>query len=150
MNTKLKFIKLLLIGLPLVAGLFLVGSSLWNGFNSAKASSWHSIQAKVQGAYDKGVSVVSVTRHLSNSGSGGRFSYSYEIAGREYTSSFVGFGFSGPTRSYRVGEYIEIYVNPRNHAQASLEAGIRRPHLTSMVFGCLFIFVAFRINKAFQ
>ncbi|WP_041521905.1 DUF3592 domain-containing protein [Gilvimarinus agarilyticus] len=131
----------------LVASVYLVASSVVDGFKSYSVYRWDTVQGYTKTSFRKGRTIISLTRNLHNSEGLNTFTYSYRYKGTDYQSTFTGFGFNRPEKHYKAGVAFAVYVNPNSPTKSALEAGIGRPHIVGFLFGLFFLAISYYLNK---
>ena len=124
-----------------------------NGFESR---GWPDTPGKIQS------NSISTQTRRSSSGSSktsyvARITYGYQVNGRGYIGSTVGFGksqYSSYTRSktqkylqqYPRGKSVTVYYDPQNPGKAVLQAGVTAGALLIVAMGVIFVFAAIALG----
>ena len=143
----LRYYKVILITFSLVASVYLIASSIFDGLKSYSVYRWDTAQGYTNTSFQKGRAIISLTRNLHNSEGLNTFNYSYHYNGMDYQNTFTGFGFNRPEKSYKAGVAFTVYVNPNSPSESALEAGIGRPHIVELLFGVFFLAITYLLNK---
>jgi hypothetical protein len=69
--------------------------------------------------------------------------YKYQIDGKEYRNTTVGYGINKPAVVLRAGDSVKVYVKPDNHATSVLAVGFVKGHFFGLVFSVGFVLLGF-------
>lgn len=123
---KYQRLRSIFFGLCIIAAVMLFLSSTRNMAKSSAAASW---------PVHTGVVTNEMRGGFSSGYYGGRWlTYRYEIDGREFRGTRVGFGISRPPAGLKNGDQIPVYVNPEDNNQAVVAVGINKSHFIGLVF----------------
>lgn len=134
MEKKYQRLRSLFFGLCIIAAVMLFLSSTRNMVKSSAAAHW---------PVHRGVVTNEMRSGFASGYYGGRWlTYTYEIDGREYRGTRVGFGISRPAAKLKTGDIIQVYVNPEDHNTAVVAVGVVRSHFIGLVFAAVFGWLA--------
>lgn len=129
----------LFFGLCILAAALLLLTTTKNIINSVAAASWEVHQG-----------IVINGREYTNSTSARRFSvptrwleYKYEIDGKEYRNTNIGYGINKPASVLHAGDSVKVYVDPNNHATSALAVGFAKGHFVGLLFSVGFVVLGF-------
>ncbi len=112
--------------LSLLFGVFLMVCFTWYIFRSIQCQDWPTTEGVVEEA------------NMNSGNHPASFSYSYQIAGKNYTGTRLGFAESNDPKvilnRFHVGQKVSVYYNPDDPDLATLETGIHSG--TWWSFGC--------------
>ena len=128
---KYQRLRSLFFGMGIIAAVMLLLSSVSDMRHSSAAARWDVHQ---------GVIIQEMRRGINYFG-GGWLEYSYEVEGRQYRGSRVGFGISRPQVALKQGDIVRVYVDPENANNAVIETGIVRKHFIGLVFSAFFFWI---------
>jgi hypothetical protein len=132
---KYQRLRSLFFGLGIIAGAMLFLSSISDMRKSGAAAGW---------SVYPGVVTSEMRRGLNYFG-GGWLEYRYEVEGKSYQGSRVGFGISRPQAELKQGDKVRVYVDPENANNAVLEIGVVRKHFIGLLLSAGFFWVSFVI-----
>lgn len=132
---KYQRLRSLFFGLCVLAAGMLFLSSLSNLQKSTAAAQWRQYDGVVTREPGRGVNYF-----------GGSFlEYRYEVDGKRYQGTRIGFGISRPKTQLKNGQRLRVYVNPANNNEAVIAVGIVRSHFIGLVFSAAFMWLGFVI-----
>ena len=76
--------------------------------------------------------------------------YTYEIDGKKYQGTRVGYGISNTDEVQVTGQAVRIYVNPDNPADAVLVTGFKNTHFLGLLFSAVFLWLGFYLWRKTQ
>lgn len=76
--------------------------------------------------------------------------YTYEIDGKKYQGTRVGYGISNTDGVQVTGQAVRIYVNPDNPADAVLVTGFKKTHFVGLLFSAGFLWLGFYLWRKTQ
>lgn len=132
---KYQRLRSLFFGLCVLAAGMLFLSSLSNMQKSAAAAQWRQYEGVV----------TSELRRSVNYFGGSFLEYRYEIDGKQYQGTRIGFGISRPPTELKNGQRMRVYVNPENNNDAVIAVGVVRSHFIGLVFSAAFMWLGFVI-----
>ncbi|EIK45436.1 hypothetical protein O59_002114 [Cellvibrio sp. BR] len=139
---KYQRLRSLFFGLCIVAAGMLFLSSASNIYKSTAAAHW---------PVHKGTVTNELRGALAGGYYGGRWlEYSYEVDGKEYRGTRIGFGISRPQTALKNGELIQVYVDPDDKNIAVIAVGISRSHFIGLLFSVGFVWLGFVIWRRTQ
>ncbi|MEN0035958.1 MAG: DUF3592 domain-containing protein [Cellvibrio sp.] len=141
MEKKYQRLRSLFFGLCILAAGFLFLSASKNVLNSMAAENWPTYSGVVDGSGRSSVSALSGLYGTS------LFSYSYEIEGRKYQNSRIGYGISKTTDAEMSGKTVKVYVNPEDYTDSVIVVGFKGSHLIALIFSGGFLWLGFFIWK---
>jgi hypothetical protein len=68
--------------------------------------------------------------------------YSYEVDGRKYQGTRIGYGISSTAEIQSAERSVRVLVNPDDHEDAVLVAGFKKTHFTGLLLSCGFLWLA--------
>ncbi len=71
--------------------------------------------------------------------------YSYEIDGKKYQGTRIGYGISNTGELQVENKSLKVFVNPSDQSDAVLVVGVKKMHLTGLLFSGGFLWLAFYI-----
>ena len=132
-------LRSLFFGLCILAAALLLLTTMKNIINSVAAASWEIHQGIVtNGSEDMNrifARPYSVTSRW--------LEYKYEIGGKEYRNTNIGYGINKPASVLHAGDKVNVYVNPNNHATSVLAVGLARGHFAGLLFSVGFVVLGF-------
>lgn len=138
---KYQRLRSLFFGLCILAAGFLFLSSSKNVLNSMSAENWSTYTGVIDNSGRSGVSA------LSGLYGANLFRYSYEIDGRKYDGTRIGYGISKTTDAEISGNTVKVYVNPSDHTDSVVVVGFKGSHLIALIFSGGFLWLGFFIWK---
>lgn len=69
--------------------------------------------------------------------------YSYEIDGKKYNGTRIGYGISNTDDVQQSGSSLRVYINPEDYAESVLVTGVKRSHIVALIMGLAFLWLAF-------
>jgi hypothetical protein len=141
MEQQYQRLRSLFFGLCILAAGFLFLSSSKNIINSMSAENWSTYMGTIDGSGRLGVSALSGLYGTS------LFRYTYEIDGRKYEGTRIGYGISKTTDAEISGKNIKVYVNPEDRTDSVVVVGVRGSHLIALIFSGGFLWLGFYIWK---
>lgn len=129
----------LFIGLCILAAALLLLTTMKNIINSVAAASWEIHQGIVTNGSEGMNHTLATPYNLTN----GWLEYKYEINGKEYRNTNVGYGINKPASVLHAGDSVKVYVNPNNHATSALAVGFARGHFVGLLFSVGFVVLGF-------
>jgi hypothetical protein len=139
---KYQRLRSLFFGLCIVAAGMLFLSSASNIYKSTAAAHWPVHKGTVTNELSSGLRPSYFGR--------GWLTYTYEVDGKEYRGTRIGFGISRPYTELKDGELIQVYVNPGDKNIAVLAVGISRSHFIGLLFSAVFVWLGFVIWRRTQ
>ena len=138
-----KYLRLrsLFFGLCILAAGFLFLSSSKNILNSMSAENWSTYTGTIDGNGRSGISALSGLYGTS------LFRYTYEIDGRKYEGTRIGYGVSKTTDAEISGKSVKVYVNPDDRTDSVIVVGVKGSHLIALIFSGGFLWLGFYIWK---
>lgn len=122
-------------GLCILAAGFLLMASVKNIYKSQAAVNWQVLTGTL------------TSGDLSGKGSGlystNWLKYTYEVDGRKYEGTRIGYGISNTKDVQIIDGQLRIFVNPSDFADAVLVTGFNKSHFFGLVFASAFIWLAF-------
>lgn len=73
--------------------------------------------------------------------------YTYEIDGKKYTGTRIGYGISQTERSDAGGHSVRVYVNPDDYTDSVLVTGVKKTHYVGLLFSAGFMWLGFYLWK---
>lgn len=73
--------------------------------------------------------------------------YTYEIDGKKYTGTRIGYGISPTGRGNTNGQSVRVYVNPEDYTDAVLVTGVKKTHYVGLLFSAGFMWLGFYLWK---
>ncbi|HEX7764954.1 MAG TPA: DUF3592 domain-containing protein [Cellvibrio sp.] len=132
---KYQRLRSLFFGLCILAAGLLFMFSVSNIYKSTAAAHWPIYKGVVTNELHTGFAGVSTYY-------GGRWlEYSYEIEGKQYRGTRIGFGISRPPIELKNGELIQVYVSPEDSNNAVIAVGIARSHFIGLLFSAFFVWM---------
>jgi hypothetical protein len=132
---KYQRLRSLFFGMGIIAGGMLLMSSLSDMRKSSAAAQWNVYQGVINSEMRRGL----------NYFGGGWLEYTYEVDGKKYQGSRVGFGITRPQAELKQGDAIRVYVDPANANNAVIETGIVRKHFIGLLLSAGFFWISFVI-----
>jgi hypothetical protein len=130
---KYQRLRSLFFGMGIIAGGMLLMSSLSDMRKSS--AQWNVYQGVINSEMRRGL----------NYFGGGWLEYTYEVDGKKYQGSRVGFGITRPQAELKQGDAIRVYVDPANANNAVIETGIVRKHFIGLLLSAGFFWISFVI-----
>lgn len=76
--------------------------------------------------------------------------YSYEIDGKKYQGTRIGYGISNTDEIQVSDKNLRIYVNPNDYTESVLVTGLKKTHLIGLLFSGGFLWLAFYLWRRTQ
>lgn len=141
-DTEKKYQRLrsLFFGLCILAAVLLSLASVKNMVKSLAAADWPVHRGKVTNELHAGVvgSYYGSTRSRW-------LEYSYEVDGKNYRGTTIGYGISRPESDLRLGQLIRVYVSPDDKNIAVIAVGLSKNHFIGMLLSAGFVWLGFYI-----
>jgi len=139
MEQNYKRFRNLFFGLCILAAALLLLTTMKNIINSVAAASWETHQGIVTNGSEDMNRILATPYNVTNRW----LEYKYEINGKEYRNTAVGYGINQPATVLRIGDRITVYVNPDNHATSVIAVGFAKGHFFGLFFSCGFVVLGF-------
>ena len=125
-------------GLCILAAALLLLTTMKNIINSLAAESWEVHQGTViHGSEGMGGFITpygSMSRWME---------YKYEIDGREYRNTTIGYGINKPASVLKAGDRVKVYVDPDSKATSVIAVGLAKGHIVGLLFSVGFVVLGF-------
>lgn len=138
---KYQRLRSLFFGLCILAAGFLFLSTSKNALNSMSAENWSTYTGVIDNSGRSGISSLSGLYGTS------LFSYTYEIEGRKYQGTRIGYGISKTTDAEISGNTVKVYVNPDDYTDSVIVVGFKVGHFVALIFSGGFLWLGFYIWK---
>ncbi len=132
LERKYQRLRSLFFGLCILAAGLLFMFSVSNIYKSTAAAHWPIYKGVVTNERHTGVFTYYGGRWLE---------YRYEIEGKQYRGTRIGFGISRPQSELKNGELIQVYVSPEDNSNAVIAVGIVRSHFIGLLFSVFFVWI---------
>jgi len=129
----------LFVGLCILAAALLLLTTLKNIINSVAAASWETRQGIVTNGSEDMNRIFATPYNVTNRW----LEYKYEINGKEYRNTTVGYGINKPASVLRSGDSVTVYVDPDNRATSVIAVGFAKGHFFGLLFSCGFVVLGF-------
>lgn len=139
MEQNYKRFRNLFFGLCILAAALLLLTTMKNIINSVAASSWETHQGIVTNGSEDMNRILATPYNVTNRW----LEYKYEINGKEYRNTTVGYGINKPATVLRIGDRVIVYVHPDNHATSVIAVGFAKGHFLGLLFSCGFVLLGF-------
>lgn len=141
-DTEQKYQRLrsFFFGLCILAAALLFLASAKNIVKSLSAADWPIHEGKVTNELRAGV-----VGSYYGSSSSRWLEYSYEVDGKTYRGTTIGYGISRPDTDLKSGQFLNVYVNPDDKNIAVIAVGFSRSHLIGLIFSAGFVWLGFYI-----
>lgn len=73
--------------------------------------------------------------------------YSYEIDGKKYQGTRIGYGISNTGEVSGRGSTLKVYVNPEDYTESVLITGVKKTHIIGLLFSAGFMWLGFYLWK---
>ena len=134
MEQQYKRFRNFAFGLCILAAALLLLTTMKNIINTLAAESWEVHQGTViNGSEGMGGFITpygSMSRWME---------YKYEIDGREYRNTTIGYGINKPASVLKAGDIIKVYVDPDNKATSVIAVGLVKGHFVGLLFSVGFV-----------
>jgi len=129
----------LFVGLCILAAALLLMTTMKNIINSVAAASWETHQGIVTNGSEDMNRFLATPYNVTNRW----LEYQYQINGKEYRNTTIGYGINKPDSVLRIGDRVSVYVNPDNHATSVIAVGFAKGHFFGLLFSCGFVVLGF-------
>jgi|GEM_PF-2936648 len=129
----------LFFGLCILAAALLLLTTMKNILNSVAAASWEIHQGIVTNGNEGMNRILATPYNLTN----GWLEYKYEINGKEYRNTNIGYGINQLASVLHAGDSVKVYVDPNNHATSALAVGFAKGHFMGLLFSTGFVVLGF-------
>lgn len=136
MEQQYKRFRNLVFGLCVLAAALLLLTTMKNIINSLAAARWEVHQGVVINGSEK-------MRGWVYGSTGRWLEYKYEIDGREFRNTTIGYGINKPTSVLKAGDRVNVYVDPDDKTRSVIAVGLVRGHFVGLLFSVGFIFLGF-------
>lgn len=141
MERNYKRFRNLFFGLCILAAALLLLTTMKNIINSVAAASWDIYEGIVTNGSEDMNRILATPYNVTNRW----LEYKYEINGKEYRNTAVGYGINKPASVLRIGDRVNVYVNPDNHAISVLAVGLAKGHFVGLLFSVGFVMLGFHL-----
>jgi hypothetical protein len=129
----------IVFGLCILAAALLLLTTMKNIINSVAAEGWEVHQGTVINGSEAMGGFIAIPY-----GSTSRWmEYKYEIDGREYRNTRVGYGINKPASLLKAGDKVKVYVDPDNKSTSVLAVGFVKGHFIGLLFSVGFVLLGF-------